>query len=393
MCNHICSSLLLLFIIGYPRFYHTNIPISLFFIPFYFVGFCRECLARNIVTFFYVLIFFLWFSWGTVSFLYGDGNTSDLIFHVSIAVKILFNVFFGYVVYSILKKYPSSILYWLLFQFIIIAFSISSEKFYIFLTSFISPSSAAVFKYIYGLRSIGFGLYHVDGAILVVMMVFLYVSIFNKSLLQYLCVLFAFPMSMTLARSAIVPYVVFSSLRKGRSLKVLILLSFVVMFYISYFASSGAFYQATEIFRNLLFDSELHSESISAMSAMYHLPNEILTYMFGDGLYFDNNSDSLRFYMESDVGYIRMLYFSGVPYVLLFLCLNLYFSLFVLFGSSLYVNSDWRFYSLALIVVFLVINFKGLQVMPLFSIVVYLWCSAWRTKSFRKCLHPVGIDT
>ena len=71
---------------------------------------------------------------------------------------------------------------------------------------------------------------------------------------------------------------------------------------------------AFEMFINYGSDAGLSSASTDRLKEMYVYPTSLKTYLIGDGLF--NLKD--HYYMETDVGYLRLLFYGGIPVALCF---------------------------------------------------------------------------
>lgn len=76
-----------------------------------------------------------------------------------------------------------------------------------------------------------------------------------------------------------------------------------------------------ELFLNYLEGGELGSESTDELKTMFAWPETWHTYLFGDGRFVDVKNPEL-YYMYTDVGYLRLLYYFGVFGVLTFICIQ-----------------------------------------------------------------------
>lgn len=369
------SAFVLLVIIGYPRIYATELPMALFLVPFYLRRFL-QFQATNFKFFLvFIGLFSCWLFGGVAACLMGDGTTQDVFFHVVVSFKILLNIFFGYVVYSVLKENDAALLIWLLVQVLVICVSMVSLDFYLVLLGFISPRSADVFQHIYGLRALGFGLYHVDGAMTLIIAAFYYLLITKASFTKTLLLVLMLPVSMAVARSAIVPYAILGVLKRGVLVKLCLFISMLTMFLLSMIVSDGPIYESAEIFRNFLNRGVLHSDSVNALANMYVLPDSLKVYLFGVGKYFDSTSSELMFYMGTDVGYLRLLFYSGLGSIFVFVALNVFGLAGVICSRSYPGSYDVKAFAFALFCVFIIVNFKGLQVMSIFAFALYFYAS------------------
>lgn len=376
--------LVLVLVLGFPRVYGTELPMALILVPFYLAGFCRFFLTRGWFAAIFLVLFAIWLIGGFLAYWNGQGESRDLFFHIVVSVKVFLNLFFGYVICRVILSRPSSLALWLVFQAVVIVLTMLSNDFYSVMLGFISPRSAEVFQYIYGLRALGFGLFHVDGALTIVLALFFSILISDSKLASGVLLVVLLPLSMAVARSAVVAYVIMSVFRKGLLFKVFLAVALLVMVVLSFYVESGPLFEATEIFRNLFQHGELKSQSVNVLSEMYTLPSSMGEYLFGSGQYFSGDEDTLRFYKGTDVGYLRILYFSGIGSVLAYILLNSYFLLALIFAKGCPGFIKIRLFALALMVIFLIINFKGLQGMPIFAVALYVYSLEFRKKQSVK---------
>lgn len=369
---HLKSTIILLLVLGLPKVYGTEIPLAIFILPLYLniiLFYCRD-LKKEVVTFFILCV--SWILWSIICFLVGDGDLKDLFFSFVILIKIILAVLFGFVVFDTIKKSINSLFYWLVIQSFFIILSIFSLEFYLLLLGFISPRSALVFSNIYGLRSLGFGLFHVEGAIIYVS-VFAYI-IYSRanSHTENLQFMLSFVIASTIARSAVIPFLIFSFFKK--ELRVWLLLLIGVLIIALPFIVDGVFYEALELIRSIVDDGDINIRSTQAVTHMYTLPNDAVTYIIGDGRFYDPNNLS-KFYMSTDVGYMRLLYFGGVPLIFLFLSLNFLFCILPIIQRRILRSQNVGYIctlAALMALVLIIMNFKGIFTITMLSIVLFL---------------------
>ena len=369
----VCAFFGLVAIIGFPRIYGTEIPMAILLAPFYIFSFCTYSLKRTPAAFVtFLILLALGLLLGFISYLNSSSPPKNLFFHLVIYSKILLVIFFGYVTYKIVSKHPNALVFWIIFQILVAILSSFNHAFYTFLLGFISPRSADIFQDIFGLRALGLGLFHMDGAITLAFAAFILMLIQRKSHAPpALPIAFSFPAAMLIARSAILPYVMFGLLSKGFMVKVTFLLSVIFMFFLSMSVESGPLYHALELFRNIASGAGARVDSVEHLASMYLLPDSFATYLIGDGFYYGTSTTELEFYMGTDVGYLRILYYSGAISLLIFIAINILYPLTGLLKAKRMRTETYCTYFLASIGVFFVMNAKGIQVMPIFSIVAY----------------------
>lgn len=154
---------------------------------------------------------------------------------------------------------------------------------------------------------------------------------------------------------------------------VLILLAFIfiyILFPKVIVSISPLFNFALEMFLNYFESGTLTTESTSQLANMYIFPTNIYTYFIGDGLY--SAGDGL-YYMDTDVGYLRLLFYFGVFGVFLFLSLQCYLLLVSVRGMK---DSNILFAFILLYIV--ILNFKGFA--DLSSIIILFFTAKMLTK-------------
>lgn len=369
---HIKSTIVLLLVLGLPKLYGTEIPLAILLLPFYLSSILYNCknLKKEIYVFFILCV--AWLSWSIVCILIGEADYKDFFFSFVILIKIILAVLFGFVVFETIKQSKKSLFYWLLIQTVIIILSIISIQFYQFLLGFISPRSAITFSKIYGLRSLGFGLFHVEGAIIYVSAFAYLVYSQPNRYITNLQFMISFAVASTIARSAVIPFLIFSFFKK--ELRVWVALLICGLIIILPFIADGVFYEAFEVIRSIVDDGDINIKSTQAVTNMYTLPSNELTYLFGDGRFYDESNPS-KFYMSTDVGYMRLLYFGGIPITIIYLLLNLSFCILPITKRAILkrygVSFIFRLSSLMLLVL-LVMNLKGIFTITMFSVVLFL---------------------
>ena len=363
---------LLFLILGFPRVYGTEVPACILLLPFYGKRILNFLLLDFKIVFSLIVLSVFWIGLGFFSWSLGGGVSKDIFFHFFILAKILLNFVFGYIVYVAIKDSMKPLVCWVLVQSIIVILSVFYKSFYLFLLGFISPRSADTFQNIFGLRALGFGLYHLDGAFLFSTAVFICLVFSKFNYVSRFLLLASMFVAMLMARSAVIPYAIyslFSSKAKVRYLFIaLVNIIFLYIVFLSEYFSFGVLYESLELFRNVVVDKKLETDSTSRLFEMFLFPDNLKTFLIGDGQYF--GSMQTDFYKNIDVGYLRILYFSGLGAVFLYLVLNSFFIIFSLY----YKNISIFYISFLMLFVFLILNIKGIQSMPLFAFSLYVRC-------------------
>lgn len=191
-------------------------------------------------------------------------------------------------------------------------------------------------------RFIGFGTEFFGAAVVYSFSLFIIAHLYynNRKIKYLLLFFFNFIIGFLLARSAIFGGVIalayiFVKLLPGNILKVLLTMSALLILW--YIIKDGLFTYlatldndsivgwATEPIRNFILKGELSSGSTNALHDMWNTrPNNLRTWIIGDG-YFRNPSDSgfKGYYMNTDVGYLRIIFASGLLGLIIFLTLHL----------------------------------------------------------------------
>lgn len=108
-----------------------------------------------------------------------------------------------------------------------------------------------------------------------------------------------------------------------------------------------------EYYYNFTETGKLSTSSTDNLMEMIKMPKSFYTYILGDGYFTDPITS--YFYKNTDIGYLRLLYYSGI-----FSLIALIMYYYKLFYSKWLTISNRKFIIHALFLYFLIINFKGL---------------------------------
>ena len=114
-----------------------------------------------------------------------------------------------------------------------------------------------------------------------------------------------------------------------------------------------------EMFYNYLDEGNLTTGSTEQMKEMYKLPDSSITYLLGDGIFYNNQmNDSEGYYMGTDIGFLRLLYYFGIFGSFLFFLLQF----MVLYKCAIsFTNRRIKFlFVMSVFAYMLILNFKGL---------------------------------
>lgn len=111
---------------------------------------------------------------------------------------------------------------------------------------------------------------------------------------------------------------------------------------------------AFEMFFNYYDNNELTTDSTEQLATLYIYPDNIKTFLFGDGLWADPANPSL-YYKGTDVGWLRMIFYFGVLGILVFI---VYVFMSLRYFSKRLSGKCNQFF-VTLFILFFVLNFKG----------------------------------
>lgn len=242
-----------------------------------------------------------------------------------------------------------------------------------FILSIQKMSDADILFVSSGMRFQGIGLFrYFEGGIINAVAIILTLYLFSirelnviKSFILILVFLF---LGIFIARSTLLGLIGFiyvfypsSPVRKG----ILGIISLLVVFsLISFFSLSALFSDtpllnwAFEAFYNYLESDELRTTSTDGLKAMYIYPENIYTWIYGDGIWTEDD----HYYMRTDVGYLRMIFYWGIIGTIMFYSSIIYLSYYAVRKSSTY--NKYLIANILLLI--LIANFKG------FTDVVYI---------------------
>jgi hypothetical protein len=109
---------------------------------------------------------------------------------------------------------------------------------------------------------------------------------------------------------------------------------------------------AFEMFVNLYESASFSTRSSDVMLQMYIFPDEIKTWIIGDGLY--KNPFEEEYYMHTDIGYLRLIYYFGILGLLVYFTLQYY-----LLVPALKIFKLNYSYIVFIFIYLLILNLKG----------------------------------
>jgi hypothetical protein len=135
----------------------------------------------------------------------------------------------------------------------------------------------------------------------------------------------------------------------------------------------GALMFAFEALINLQSGNGLTTDSSEDLKTMYLWPNEFRTYLLGNGLMNDPVSPG-QYYMGTDVGYLRLIYFGGIPFAILWFWVQLNLLLNTVKNMP-NISSIYLPLSFAVTFFLLVANGKGLS--DYFPHLIFIYCASF----------------
>lgn len=109
-----------------------------------------------------------------------------------------------------------------------------------------------------------------------------------------------------------------------------------------------------ELLENLFLAGDVSTRSTDVMFKMYIFPDNTSTWLIGDGYWSDPFQENI-YYMSTDIGYCRMLFYFGVTGLVIDIL-----SHFILLHQVYRKNTDCKILVIAFFVLFLVLNMKGI---------------------------------
>lgn len=317
-------------------------------------------------------------------------TTSDYSF-VVYPLQIIYLLVLSYATFYVLKSLHQNITYEAIVYYVVSVLVCAGV---IAVLMFVNPSINAFFFEMQGIditsrtillyfdrRLIGLGCFYFGGGLIfgfgLILIMSLLLQSFSKKkqLLLGILYLFVLVVGMFIARTCLVGFVIslillFANLLKvrikrhvfGLFLKMLCFLFFtaILLIYVyNLFPSIKNDYSqivdfGMELFINLFEGEELKTDSTEALKTMYNWPADIKTYIYGDGYFVGDAIDT--YYKNTDVGYLRLIYYFGILGAVLLFLQQIYVLFFInKYEENMYVKQM----CVLLFVYILLLNLKG----------------------------------
>lgn len=135
-----------------------------------------------------------------------------------------------------------------------------------------------------------------------------------------------------------------------------------------------------EMFFNYMESGQLETSSTNKMLEMYIFPDNIQTWLLGDARY---HAEDGGYYMSTDIGYLRMIYYGGVVVLFVFVL----YQLKLMFFASAVFKDVSRVYLLVFVALFLILNFKGMTDLSFVLFLFYHLNTYMNGKKSNQCNH------
>lgn len=155
----------------------------------------------------------------------------------------------------------------------------------------------------------------------------------------------------------------------NKALKIIIsavvTLGFLYLVYLQFFAKSLSLDWAFELFINFFQNDDISTKSTTALKSMWIFPDNLKTWIVGDGLFFDKRGN---YYMHTDVGYLRIIFDIGLLGMIVFFANQAYlvYAMWKLSGR----NASVLKLGIVLSIYILILNIKGFAELNFFYYMV-----------------------
>jgi hypothetical protein len=349
-------------------------------------------IAKDIVV--YVSIFALIVFFSLISIFFND--TRDLEF-VTYPISLCLILLAAYFIHFIVKKTYRVITYETIMNLIVIAVLV---QVLLALSSFLSPAinnflislqsinelEASKIEQTMSLRLVGFGSTFFGAGLINGFALMIIAVLIKKRDIRYSRILFLsfaflaiFVLGMMMARTTIIGFILaigylvtptlyFKIKMIKNKLRFFLSLIFIPVFAIlllSVFAPklmnslSVAASFGFEMFINYYQHGEVSTESTDVLQSMYIFPNNAKTYLIGDGhFYLQPGNEASGYYMRTDVGYLRLIYYFGITGMFCYFLLQ--FAVVQRAIAANRLSRELKHFLLLSFLFCLIVNFKGL---------------------------------
>lgn len=245
----------------------------------------------------------------------GSGWSKEYENIFSISYKLLIAPYLALLLSDLILKKDNFLHYFITFQCLLIFFASFSEDIFETLLLFQTDGAIEVFSEIFGVRSVGFGLFHNEGVIAILLLYMINVTYNNKSLL-YIDLLIYLSSFMSRLILFVLPF--YQIYRGGYRF---IFPFLVIIVAVPYFfdVSQGPASEVYEIYNNYINGNGFYLRNMDHIQTMITIPSSFETWFYGDRMFFNIDGS---FYKDTDIGILRIVYFGGLPLLFLYTMIN-----------------------------------------------------------------------
>lgn len=262
-------------------------------------------LSALFIIYMYILLYFS-----------GNGWKKEYENIFSLSYKLIIAPYIALLISDILFKKDSFFIYYISFQCILIFIASIIEPVFQLLLLFQTDGAIAVFSEIFGVRSIGFGVFHNEGVIAILLMYMIISSLDLKRSIYFELVVYFSAFMSRLILFALPIYQIYKIGYRFAVPFLFILLAIPLFFDVS----QGPASEVYEIYNNYMRGDGLYLRNMDNFQTMVVFPSTFDTWVYGDRQFF--NFDG-TFYQDTDIGFLRLIYFGGLPFVVLYMLINL----------------------------------------------------------------------
>lgn len=349
---------------GYAKLPFTSIPLGAIVLLIDWRNLMRLCRTNVGKLHLLLCIAFLIYFFVRMALEYEAYDLRTFSFILILLYKSFIGLYFASVLVYLMIFKSELIGLYIFIQVVLMVSSAFNEDIYQLLLHFQTAEARAVFGDIFSQRSIGFGLVHNEGVVLILLLYVTYIEFqreksivinFFLGFLMYLC---GFSSRLILV---LLPFWHF--LKSAKLLISIILLAAISVVYLD--VRDGPLSQIFEIYNYYEDYGEIGTRSTNAISDMNFLPDNFSTWIVGDGLFYQGS----EFYKNTDIGLARIIFYGGLLGSLFYISI-FFWPLFIMAREIFSMHS---FFILFVSFVYVASNVKGIvvQSFPLIFIFIY----------------------
>lgn len=281
---------------------------------------------------------------------------------------------------SLLKVYVNAVLVQSFFAVIMFVIPSLGEK---LMAIFPVMGSDEIIEHSLGFRLIGLGSAFFGAGVInglgLITIVYLYLKGYIHNVFKWVIIyIFIFFVGMMMARTTVIGFTISIFLlliwkplnqkeivKKWKWIVILLMAIVIAISFILANASENLINFIFEFFQNYDKTGRLESASTNRMMEMYVWPDNLRTWLIGDGL-FNLGED---YYMSTDVGFMRLIYYGGIPIMIAYY----YFSWYIVSSiNKLGIDKPLKYLIYSCFLYQMILNIKGLVDINFFFLLIYL---------------------